>query len=64
VYLKLGNIHYRRGGMDEARAAWERALGIEPGNRIVRANLEALYRAHPPAGLGAAGNAALVGHAA
>jgi Flp pilus assembly protein TadD len=45
VYLKLGNIHYRRGVMEEARAAWERALEIEPTNRIVRANLEALRRA-------------------
>lgn len=45
VYLKLGNIHYRRGAMDDARTAWERALDIEPANRIVHANLEALRRA-------------------
>ena len=44
VYLKLGNIHYRRGAMDDARAAWERALEIEPANDIVRANLGALRR--------------------
>ncbi len=47
VYLKLGNIHYRRGAMDQARVAWERALEIEPTNRIVRANLDALRRADP-----------------
>jgi len=47
VYLKLGNIHYRRGVMEHARTAWERALEIDPENRIVRANLEALRRAEP-----------------
>lgn len=61
VFLKLGNIHYRRGVMDEAKAAWERALAIEPTNRIVRANLEALRRADPTAASEAAGDVALVG---
>ena len=61
VYLKLGNIHYRRGDMDEARSAWERALAIEPTNRIVRANLEALRRADPAATADAQ-ESALVGH--
>jgi tetratricopeptide (TPR) repeat protein len=42
VYLKLGNIHYRRGSLDEARRAWELALALDPDNRIVRANLDAL----------------------
>jgi Tfp pilus assembly protein PilF len=42
VYLKLGNIHYRRGALDEARAAWEQALTYDADNRIVRANLSAL----------------------
>jgi tetratricopeptide (TPR) repeat protein len=45
VYLKLGNIHYRRGALDEARRAWLEALALDPGNRIVQANLAAL----PPA---------------
>ncbi len=45
VYLKLGNIHYRRGHMLDAHAAWERARVLDPGNRIVRANLDALARA-------------------
>lgn len=42
VHLKLGNIHYRRGATDEAKAAWEQALALDPGNRIVMANLAAL----------------------
>lgn len=44
VYLKLGNIHYRRGAMTEAREAWTRALSIDPENRIVRGNLDAMRR--------------------
>jgi len=42
VYLKLGNVHYRRGALDDARAAWEQALALDPENRIVHANLAAL----------------------
>lgn len=42
VHLKLGNIHYRRGALDEARSAWQQALTLDPGNRIVMANLSAL----------------------
>ncbi len=42
VYLKLGNIAYRRGLMDEARAAWEQALMLDPESRIVHSNLTAL----------------------
>jgi Flp pilus assembly protein TadD len=45
VYLKLGNIHYRRGALDDARLAWEQALALEPGNRIVMANLAAMLPA-------------------
>ena len=48
VYLKLGNIHYRRGEMDDARTAWERALALDPLNDIVRANVGALRRADAP----------------
>ena len=44
VHLKLGNIHYRRGAMAEARAAWEQAIALDPDNQIVRANLDALRR--------------------
>ncbi len=39
VWLKLGNIHYRRGDRSAARTAWERALAIDPDNVIVRGNL-------------------------
>jgi Tfp pilus assembly protein PilF len=49
VYLKLGNVHYRRGALAEARAMWEQALALDPDNRIVRANLEAMHRATTPA---------------
>lgn len=61
VYLKLGNIHYRRGAMDEARGAWERALASEPTNRIVRANLDALKRSDAVATSDVGGDAALIG---
>ena len=42
VYLKLGNIHYRRGGRDEAAVCWQQARALDPGNPIIRANLEAM----------------------
>ncbi len=42
VHLKLGNIRYRRGLFADAQQSWERALILEPTNRIVRANLESL----------------------
>lgn len=57
VYLKLGNIHYRRGAMSQARAAWEGALARDPDNRIVRANLDALRRNAAPDALEGGGNA-------
>lgn len=42
VHLKLGNIRFRRGATDEARASWEQALQLDPSNRIVQANLSAI----------------------
>ena len=42
VYLKLGNIRFRRHERDEAVRCWEQALELEPGNAIVRTNLEAV----------------------
>jgi tetratricopeptide (TPR) repeat protein len=44
VYLKTGNILFKR--MDRAAAihAWERALELDPGNAIVRTNLDAARR--------------------
>jgi tetratricopeptide (TPR) repeat protein len=41
VWLKLGNIRLRRRERDEAIRCWERALVIDPGNPIVKQNLEA-----------------------
>ncbi len=57
VHLKLGNIHYRRGALDEAREAWEQALALDPDNRIVKANLSALPRQHPPVAVSSDGGA-------
>jgi tetratricopeptide (TPR) repeat protein len=42
VYLKLGNIRLRRRERDEAVRCWERALELDPGNAIVRTNLESV----------------------
>lgn len=39
VWLKLGNMRYRRGDQAGARSAWESALAIDPTNAIVRGNL-------------------------
>jgi len=47
VHLKLGNIHYRRGALEQARQSWEQALALDPGNRIVMANLSALPQPAP-----------------
>jgi tetratricopeptide (TPR) repeat protein len=40
VYLRMGNILFRRQERDEAVKLWERALELEPGNAIVRTNLD------------------------
>ncbi len=45
VYLKIGNIRFRRQELDEAIAAWERALELDPTHAIVRSNLDAARRA-------------------
>ena len=42
VYLKLGNIRFRRRDRDEAVRCWERALELDPENAIVRTNLESV----------------------
>ena len=42
VYLKLGNIRFKRQERDEAVRCWEQALVLDPGNAIVRTNLEAV----------------------
>ncbi len=66
VYLKLGNVHYRRGALADAQAAWGQALALDPDNRIVRANLDAMRRASTPSEpvSSDAGEHALVGGAA
>ena len=42
VYLKLGNIRFKRQEREEAVRCWEKALLIDPGNQIVRTNLTAV----------------------
>jgi tetratricopeptide (TPR) repeat protein len=42
VYLKLGNIRFRRQERDEAVRMWERALELDPENAIVRTNLDSV----------------------
>jgi tetratricopeptide (TPR) repeat protein len=42
VWLKLGNIRFKRQERDEALRCWEQALALDPGNAIVRTNLDAV----------------------
>ena len=42
VYLRLGNIHFRRHDRAEAVRCWETALELDPDNAIVRTNLAAV----------------------
>jgi tetratricopeptide (TPR) repeat protein len=42
VYLKLGNIRFKRQERDEAVRCWEQALSLDPANAIVRTNLDAV----------------------
>ena len=44
VYLKLGNLRYRRQEREEAHRCWKRALELEPTNAIARTNLETARR--------------------
>ena len=44
VYLKLGNIRYRRRERDEAMQLWERSLTLAPDNPMARNNLEMARR--------------------
>ncbi len=53
VYLKLGNIQYRRGALRDAREAWEQALTLDADNQIVRANLQALPQSPATSGTAA-----------
>ncbi len=40
IYAKLGNIYYRRKEREQAFEMWERALELNPGNEVVKTNLE------------------------
>ena len=42
VYLRIGNIRLRRQERAEAMRCWERALELDPGNAIVRTNLDSV----------------------
>ena len=42
VYLKLGNIRFKRQEREEAVRCWEQALELDPTNAIVRTNLDAV----------------------
>jgi len=42
VYLKLGNIRFKRQERDEAVRCWEQSLALDPTNAIVRTNLDAV----------------------
>jgi tetratricopeptide (TPR) repeat protein len=42
VWLKLGNIRFKRQERDEAVRCWEQALALDPSNAIVRTNLDAV----------------------
>jgi tetratricopeptide (TPR) repeat protein len=44
VYLKLGNIRYRRREREEAVRSWERSLALAPDNPMARNNLEMARR--------------------
>jgi tetratricopeptide (TPR) repeat protein len=44
VYLKAGNIRYRRGEREEAAKYWEHALALSPENAAARNNLELAKR--------------------
>ncbi|MSR23420.1 MAG: tetratricopeptide repeat protein [Gemmatimonadetes bacterium] len=45
VYLKLGNLVYKDGDRDWALELWRKALELNPGNEVVRTNLELMSSA-------------------
>lgn len=42
LYFKLGNIAYKRRDLERARECWSRAVELNPGHQLARANLEML----------------------
>jgi tetratricopeptide (TPR) repeat protein len=51
VYFKLGNIHYKRMERAEAVRLWRQALELNPGNGVVRTNLELVESAMASGGV-------------
>ena len=47
VYVLLGELHYLRQELPEARQAWEKALRLDPDREDVRRGLERLGREEP-----------------
>ncbi|GIW51318.1 MAG: hypothetical protein KatS3mg081_0673 [Gemmatimonadales bacterium] len=45
VYFKLGNIAYKRSDRELAAAMWKKALELNPGHEMARANLETISSA-------------------
>jgi tetratricopeptide (TPR) repeat protein len=48
TWLRLGNIHYRRGDHAAAREAWQASVALDPQNAVARANLASLGDAPSP----------------
>ena len=42
VYLKLGELRYRRGEVMESQRCWHRVLELDPGNRQAQVSLDAI----------------------
>jgi tetratricopeptide (TPR) repeat protein len=42
LYFKLGNIAFKRQDHARARSSWTRAIELNPGHQLARANLEQL----------------------
>ncbi|MGE3618540.1 MAG: tetratricopeptide repeat protein, partial [Gemmatimonadales bacterium] len=42
LFFKLGNLAFRRRDAETARDCWERAVRLNPGHQLARANLDLL----------------------
>ena len=45
LYTKLGNLYYKRKEREKALEAWRKALELNPGNHVVRNNIEVVTHA-------------------
>jgi len=45
LYTKLGNLYYKRNEREKALEAWRKALELNPGNHVVRNNIEVVTHA-------------------